>query len=155
MYFLKYFCTKKSFRLSQIFSFLWSLKVGNLAVMLSHGRIARGMGPADLWRRKQTHLFRNWYRNPMKSMTFSMLTDFLRLWSKNRWESAKSVSTKDINYRYTILYSQLALLLLTPVSQKHGGGTKRSNFNVVLKIKYSIKSKNLNGKLLKKPQRCF
>ena len=45
--------------------------------------------------------------------------------------------------------------LLVPVSQKHVGGTKRSNFNVVLKIQYSTKSKNLNGKLLKNSKDCF
>ena len=88
-----------------------------------------------------THFFTR--RNPMKSMTFSKLTDFLRLWSKNRWEFAKSVSTKDINYigkLYYILKWRSAFdvtTLLVPVSQKHGGGTKRSNFNVVLKTQYS------------------
>ena len=62
-----------------------------------------------------------------------------------------------VNY---IIFSTGVLLLTSQpcscqVSQKHGGGTKRSNFNVVLKSPYSTKSKNLNGKLLKKLIRFF
>ena len=75
------------------------------------------------------------------------------------------ICEKRVNKGYKLqvnyIISSTGVLLLTSqpcscqVSQKHGGGTKRSNFNVVLKIQYSTKSKNLNGKLLKKLIRFF